>query len=294
MWKIRPATFRRDSCCCRLVTGPMKLEVRTDVSWKPIHQAHAIERVRISIQFQSQVPAPMAEIVGRLFDARRDSLGFSARTETPAHQFVIDQTQAAQAAPRIVMVGWQASRVLHNGNVVEVVGLEPNSLVHEIAEYTRWANQRERYEAVCGELVMKLREGVIPAAITLEYFDRFVFHGPQNLATARGLLVKDIMPLLPDEAAAGAELWHIHRGWFEKAGASRLLVNQNFDIQDGVGPDGAGVRSLALYTKVEKAAHSNPIDMMNFAADLEELHALSRRVLERTLVPQAKKAINLV
>ena len=100
--------------------------------------------------------------------------------------------------------------------------------------------------------------------------------------------------MLPDEAAAGSELWHLHRGWFETAGPSRILVNQNFDIQDGIGPDGAAVRTLALYSKVEKAAHSNPIDLKNFAADLEELHALSRRVLERTLVPQAKKAINLV
>lgn len=294
MWKITPAAIGGTNVVRRPVAGGLNLEVGTDVSWKPIHQAHAIERVRISIQFQGPVPAPMAEIVGSMFDARREALGFNPRTDTPGAQFVFDHTQAAQAAPKVVSVGWQASRVLHNGNVIEVIGLEPNALVHEIAEYTRWPNHLERYTAVCGELITKLREGVIPAALTLEYFDRFVFHGPQNAASAQGLLVKDILPLLPREAADGAELWHIHRGWYEKAGSSRLLVNQNFDVQDGISPTGAAARTLSLYSKVEKAAHSNAIDLKNFASDLEELHSLSRRVLERTLVPTAKKAINLV
>ena len=135
---------------------------------------------------------------------------------------------------------------------------------------------------------------MIPASLSLEYFDRFVFQGPLNEASPKGLLVKDIMPLLPKEAAEGSELWHIHRGWYEKAGSSRLLVNQNFDIQDGISAAGAATRTLSLYSKVEKAAHSNPIDLKNFGSDLEELHALSRLVLERTLVPVAKKAINLV
>ena len=264
------------------------------MNWKPIHQAHAIERVRISIQFQGPVPAPMVEIVGGMFDARREALGFNPRTDTAAAQFVFDHTQVAQAARKVVSAGWQASRLLHNGNVIEVIGLEPSAFVHEIAEYTRWANHLERYSTVCGDLIAKLREGGIPAALALEYFDRFVFHGSLSEASPKGLLVKDILPLLPDEAAKGSELWHIHRGWYERVGSSRLLVNQNFDVQDGISPVGTAIRTLSLYSKVEKAAHSNPIDLKNFAADLEELHALSRRVLERTLVPAAKKAINLV
>lgn len=268
--------------------------LKVAVSWKPFHQGHAIERVRISIQFQGPVPKPMEVIVGKIFDEQAERLGFLPKKDTSAYQVVLDQTMAASASPKVVPnVGWQASRVLHNGNVVEVVGMEPMALTHEIAEYTRWANNLDRYTAVCGDLISKLREGVIPAALTLEYFDRFIFDGPSDQATVKGLLVPQFSALLPDNAAKGSELWHIHRGWFQKLRGSRLLVNQNIEVQDGVSQIGTPVRTLSLYSKVEKAAHSNLIDFSEFVADLGQLHDLSRAVLEKTLVPAAKKAIGL-
>lgn len=266
-------------------------EVST-VTWLPIHPTHAIERTRIVIQFQNPLHHKMVSRLGEQFDQVRKEFGFGARIETQAHMVTLVQADATPVvSPKAV--GWQFNRTTEQGALMEVVVLDPQNFVYESAEYVRWALFADRLSRMTGSMVAELQRDVDVQSVALEYFDRFVFGGTIDQSVPSGLVRNELLCSLPDSATSGSELWHVHRGWFEGEGPNRFLVNQNIDAQQARNPEGKDVRSVVIYTKVERQAQSGNVDLSTLANDLGAMHDVSKRVIRDALIEDAQKRVGL-
>ena len=271
---------------------PKEIEV-SNVAWLPIHPAHAIERTRIVIQFLRPLHHKMVTRLGDQFDQRRQEFGFGARIETQAHMVTLTPAENAPPVVSPKAIGWQFNRTTEQGALMEVLVLDPQSLIYESGEYVRWALFSDRLSRMTGSMVQELQRDVDVQSVALEYFDRFVFDGANGQPVPSSLVRNELLCALPGSATSGRELWHVHRGWFEGEGHQRFLVNQNVDAQQAQNTEGQDVRSVVIYTKVERQAQGGEFDLSTLAADLDAMHDISKRVIRDALVEDAQKRVGL-
>jgi uncharacterized protein (TIGR04255 family) len=235
----------------------------------------------------------MVTRLGDQFDQNRQEFGFGARVETQAHMVTL--TPAGNAAPVVSpkAIGWQFNRTTEQGVLMEVLVLDPQSLIYESGEYVRWALFSDRLSRMTGSMVQELQRDVDVQSVALEYFDRFVFDGASGQPVPSSLIKNELLCALPDSSTSGRELWHVHRGWFEGEGHQRLLVNQNVDAQQTQNTEGQDVRSVVIYTKVERQAQGGEFDLSTLVADLDAMHDVSKKVIRDALVENAQKRVGL-
>lgn len=269
------------------------MRVVTTVSWIPIHPTHAIERIRILIRFASPLPAKMVTRLGDLIESRRQEAGLGPRTEINQKTFRFAVDTSSSPVVDETSFGWQFKRETGSGAVVEAIVLDPQGLLYESAEYVRWGPFADRYTRLTNDIVSKLAGDVNVQAVALEYFDRFVFDGPVLDAHPGTLVKTELADVLPESARSGREFWHIHRGWFEGEEPHRFLVNQNIDAQPAKRPNGQDIRSVAIYTKVERQANGGDVDLSELGADLNVMHDVSIRVIRDALRDDVQRRVGL-
>jgi uncharacterized protein (TIGR04255 family) len=263
------------------------------VNWQPIHPNHAIERTRIAVQFKDALPLRTVLGVGEVFEKTRSDFGFGPRVEVQAHSIVVDLAGQGQQPVAQQSRGWQFRREAAPGAIVEALIFTPEGVVYENVEYVRWAEFWDRASRLILPLVQISAEVTDLRLFSLEYFDRFVFSGAPSMASPSSLISEGMAANLPGTPRSGAELWHLHRGWFETLNGIRVLVNQNIDANDVHNPDGEIKRSVGIYTKIERRNTSEVVDASSISSDLNKMHEISKMVVASVLMPEIRTRIGL-
>lgn len=265
------------------------------LTWKSLHEKHAIERSRIEINFAEPIPPKLVNTFGDQLSNGLISLGFSGRTPRAVTNFVINQVAGGLPQPSAsqAVVGWQFVRTGSTGAPIEAVVLDPQSFVYETTEYVRWDVFLERFETVCRECLTALDAVTSVQKLILDYTDRFFFIGRSPDAEPKQLLRSEIIASLPPSVASGQELWHLHRGWFEGTGTARVLMNQNFDAQQGQDQTGNEIRSVQLYTRSEKHAEFRGLDTEGLHSDLKSMHDRCNAAVKWSLTAKMRTAVGL-
>ena len=264
------------------------------MAWRPLHPHHAIERVKVSLFFTEAAPTMVLSKAAEMFEGRKADLGFGVQTPMQGAMlsFQVSPGQMQPIAMPSQLSGWQFARLSSDGRPLETVQLNGSELTYEVSEYGGWTAFVERLRKVFGSIPEYLGTILSRGVTVLEYADRFIFEGDPSSADVRGLL-SNIVDQLPDEAASGRTLWHVHRGWFTKVGTDNVLVNINLSTQDGQLAEGALLRSLETLTRVElrHPAGIGSVDVLY--ENFEALHGVANSTLGSSISADARKLIGM-
>lgn len=258
------------------------------MGWKPLHPKHAIERVRVVARFQEALPSRFLRKLAADYEGSRLELGFTSKNIRHGSQIALTASRIDVAAPD-AMIGWDWQRLSPANSPMETLFLEGQVLVHEMVEYDRWQHYKDRLEVVGLPVLGDILDVIDLASLTLEYIDRFVFHGEFTEARP-DLLLKNVAETLHQDAASGFEPWHFHRGWFETTDGLRLLINQNIDAQDGRMDNGSLARSVQVLTKTDFRPDKGEFDFASIKSHLDIMHKRSidlfKGILQPGLLPE--------
>lgn len=260
--------------------------------WKPRHEAHAIERVRLLFAFREPIPSKVVTKSSHSTRQQASDLGFDA--VGPAESSIATIKLHAHNAPQ-AEASSQNGFVLRrhqDGTLVEEVGFRDMVYGYMTKTYGRW-------EA----LVARLEETLLPAldnisdiaeldAIKLEYWDSFVFEGdPLEANVSKLLSVVDAA--IPTDVCAGSSAWHSHVGWFEGDEEAPTLINRNIDVVDTSNEEGQNMRSLGIYTLVERRSRSTPLDFQSIRGLINAMHNRSLLLFGESLSEEYRSQIGI-
>jgi len=261
--------------------------------WKPLQPNHAIERVRIVVQFGNELPAKFLRKLAADAEELRLKLGFTSKNLREGRQIIFGPVGVNVEEQPFELIGWDWQKLSPANFPIETLVLENRSLIFETAEYARWTNFIEKFEETALPSLSAITEVVDVSSFSLEYVDRFIYTGDPNSAAASEILEK-IVDQIPTEAAQGKELWHLHRGWFEGINDQKMLVNQNLDMQDGQSVANEVIRSLQIFTKTELRFAQPAFDYNVFKPYLDVMHNRSKELFGTLLKEETKKKIGLI
>lgn len=263
------------------------------MTWATVHSSHAIERVRFELSFSDPLPKKVVESSKRRFVAQSAQLRFGPVQEQLMHRIVIGPTPDVPSPEP--SVGWQSQRLKGPSKIAaEAVVLNPESFVYESTEYRDWRTAKTRFISVCGELIRSLLDVVDLSSFSHDYTDRFVYKGDVNAAKPLEILDAAIAPLLSQDALDGSELWHLHRGWFEKRQNTKYLINQNLDCQEGRDlKNNEAVKSLQIYTKAEMRTGLERVADIGLENIASELHVICNMYFAKILCEDGRKMVRI-
>lgn len=262
------------------------------MTWQPFQPDHAIERVRIIVRLSSPLPVKFVRKLAADGEERRIALGFTSKNLREGHQIKVGPGAVNVDQRPSELLGWDWQKASPSNTPLETLVVERQLLVYENAEYSAWENFISRFEQVAIETLSQIVDLIDISAVSLEYVDRFIFHGDAVMAAPTGVL-QDIAEHLPENAANGKDLWHYHRGWFEDLGGTKILVNQNIDAQDGHTNDGKTVRSVQIFTKTELRVEQSEFDFSRLRDHLDDMHVRSNNLFRATLTEEMRTKVGL-
>ncbi len=116
------------------------------MAWKPLHEAHAIDRVRILVQFDAQLSDKTLARAAGPITATAFDLGFGTVERAGSSVQEINITPGMQAGfpapPRAN--GWVLKRQ-DGQRLVEEAGYRDLVFGYMTSEYSRWENMRSRF-----------------------------------------------------------------------------------------------------------------------------------------------------
>jgi uncharacterized protein (TIGR04255 family) len=256
--------------------------------WKPVHEAHAIERVRLLLSFAEPVPARAIALAGEhvIADHRRWGLDTSERI-SPSQQIMLAPNVTAQPAGNEGYV----FKKLDGENVVEEVGFRAGLLGYMTTTYGRWDTLRSRVEAFFSPAIDRLKGVVDFADVQLEYWDAFLFDGELEMADARDILAsRDVG--IPEYALGPGRFWHNHTGWFEARDDEAFLVNRNIGVASRQ-IDSAQNMSATIYSLVRRRAAEASIESDKIFSIIDIMHKISNTVFGETISGEMRERIGL-
>jgi uncharacterized protein (TIGR04255 family) len=266
------------------------------MSWRPVNTAHAIERVQFVIQFKQMISAKQAAQINASVERLSVETRMAGPTPLQAVRFgfqVMPDGSQKVLNQQSDTPGWQFVRMSSKGVPIEALVFQDNKIIYETTDYRKWDTYRQRLDKVAGEAIGYATNNLDVETVSLEYFDRFLFDGPAELADPR-LLLTNIELFVSGDAASGRTMWHVHRGWFEGSEEGDILINQNceaFDVQ----PPGSGnlVRTVTLLTKAEARATSFRLETMEWNKVIELLHDFSGKYFRKAVQKPVLRAVGI-
>jgi uncharacterized protein (TIGR04255 family) len=256
------------------------------MTWRAIHEAHAIDRVRIMLQFNEALNDKLLQKATVPVADRFRDLGFEsvARAESLMQTILLSGDGGPVQQP--AQNGWVLKRA-----GAEEAGLRDRVFGYLSTEYGRWENLESRFWDIFRDPLSLALESVNLTNIKLEYWDRFVFDGDPADADAK-LLLESIDPAVPVGSIAGATLWHSHAGWFEARDGNPVLINRNFDAIDQ-SIEGELRRVLNVFTLVDLRPQQPVGSIEEVIAILNYLHNRSLLLFGNSIKEQFRDAIGL-
>lgn len=262
------------------------------MTWKPRHEAHAIERVRLLFTFREPIPSRVIAKSSAEIRANPGELGFDevgpAKSSIPTIKL---QGNAALQTEPAAQNGFVMRRN-QDGAVVEEVGFRDLVFGYMTKTYGRWDSLVKRLEEVLLPALDNVTEVAELDAIKLEYWDSFVFDGDPLEADVVELL-GEVDPSIPEAVRKGSSAWHSHVGWFEGSDERPILINRNFDAVDVSNGDGEDRRSLGIYTLVENRSGSKVMEIEEAREIIEIMHNRSLLLFGETLSDEYREKVGI-
>ena len=256
------------------------------MAWRAIHEAHAIDRVRVILQFNEALNDKLLQKAVLPTKEKYRELEFETveRAEGAVQTFVITQDGTPLQPPE--RKGW----VFKRGNTIEEAGFRDSVFGYVSTEYGRWENLEIRFWDIFRDALTVALESVDLTHIKLEYWDRFVFDGDPATADARHLL-EGVDPSVPSASISGVTLWHSHAGWFEERDGTPILINRNFDAIDQI-IEGKTHRVLNILTLVDLRPQG-PMAVSDVTSALNYLHNRALLLFGASIKEDIRRAIGL-
>lgn len=277
---------------------------------KPLHEAHAIQEVRMAIELASPVTS---KVIGEALKLYRSNKWLSdflpGYREPPTFKIGISEgaeselpvTQKGPGEPSSAIF----DRVLPNGTPEWRMMAAKNVVVVTCTQYTRWGE-------VWGNARRMIR-AIMPAyddvkaeisVFGLQFIDKFIWEGEPNAFRPEHLFKRD-SDLLPRAVFSWDETWHTHLGDFQshdQPSPHRRLTNTNIDIQDETSPDEKTTRVAVIRTLFRNLL-SQPLAVgMNICTDdnsgqcdqhMAAMHGACKSILDKLLLQNVTKRISL-
>ena len=130
------------------------VEGRKRMTWRPLHSQHAIERVRLIVQFNEQVPAKVVLKMSDALSALRHETRMVGPTPVQGFGFSMVQAEGGMIPqPQPITNGWQFTRNASNNAPLEAVVFDGMSLTYETTEYQRWDAFKRRTKKVLEQVL---------------------------------------------------------------------------------------------------------------------------------------------
>jgi len=262
------------------------------MTWKPKHEAHAIERVRLLCTFREPLPSKAINRSSSGIIGNASDLGFNSvePAQSSIQKIRIDQGSVPAQEP--------SSRNGHvmkrhkDGQVAEEVGFRDMVYGYMTTTYGRWDSMKKRLDEVFIPALEVAGDLVELKSVKLEYWDSFFFDGDPQAADISNLL-EHANGSIPKDVLKGSSTWHSHAGWFEDGDPYPTLINRNFDMVDQQNNKGQSRRALGIYTLVEKRFSNSSLDMSKFRNLLEEMHNRSLLLFGGALSSEYRKKVGI-
>lgn len=262
------------------------------MAWKPKHETHSIERVRLLFVFREPLPRRVLQRSSSAVTEKFSELGFnsveSAESVIPMLNLNFNTVQKSddKSLSGVVM------RRHEGGTVAEEVGIRDLNYGYMTTAYDRWEGMIQRL----GEVLLPALDVVNDVAeldrIMLEYWNKFFFDGEPSRADVSNLL-GPVDPAIPKDVLNGSSLWHTHAGWFEGQKDFPTLINRNIDIIDNLDENGRVLRELAIHTVVEKRSTNVAFNISSVREEIQDLHDRSSRIVRNTITEDFRRRIGM-
>ncbi len=256
-----------------------------------MHEAHAIERVRVMFQFKEPLPSKL--LSSATLDVVEHAKDYGYNSVTPAESGMT-KIEIRPDATRTTHEPTKKGVVLQrhvDEKVAEEVGFRDTAFGYVTTVYGRWENLMGRLDTVVLPALRKASEAIEFNSVRLEYWDVFRFDGSPDKADITELLER-FDDSVPQEALAGENSWHSHIGWFEGDENSPLLINRNLDALDRTRDDEIQ-RVLGIYTLVERRIGKQPLDVDQIPDILKLMHRRSIVLFGETLTKKYRAMIGI-
>lgn len=262
------------------------------MNWKPLHEAHAIERVRVMFNFAEPLTSKLLSSSTKETIDRADEFGFDA--VEPAESSFKTIRLGKDGVPTVGDAKQNGTVIkrFSEGQLLEEAGFRDSAFGYVTLTYGRWENLRNRIEELFYNALNSVDDAADVESCKLEYWDSFQFEGPLDEADVSEL-VTHYDSAIPESVREGASQWHSHAGWFEPGGFGPVLVNRNIDVVDKVRDDGEKFRALGIHTLVEQRSETKSLPIANFLDYLEMMHRRSLYLFGDTITEPYRKMIGL-
>jgi uncharacterized protein (TIGR04255 family) len=256
--------------------------------WKPVHEAHAIERVRLLLTFAEPIPAKAVARAAEHVTADHRGWGLDTSERiSPSQPIVLGPNFTAQPAGDEGYV----FKKLDGKALIEEVGFRAGSLGYVTSTYGRWETLRTRVESFFSPAIERLKDVVEFCDIKLEFWDAFLFDGESEEGDARDILA-DLDVGIPQSGLGPGRFWHSHTGWFETRADEKFLVNRNIAVAPRVTDDAQSI-SATIYMMVQRRASDGHIALDQTFPTVEKMHKVSNTVFGKTITDDMRDRIAL-
>lgn len=210
--------------------------------FKPLHDAHAIEQLIATIQFEQPISddairaaiAAMAE-AQPLLKGSHDIRGVGFQVG-PGGVFPMAATQSSGPDGHVRFATDDA------GVVMRELRLDRQSLVFRTQAYTRWDRVWSEAQGYFSQVLPLLGDATV-SAFGLHYIDKFVWQGSGESCRPPSLF-KPGSPYITPRSMESQDLWHCHSGQFRAASPeTKRLEVVDIDCVDEVVSSGQGLPS---------------------------------------------------
>ena len=208
----------------------MNSELKSTGHFEPLHDAHAIEQVQISIVLEQPLNTETFASV------RKAAKVFESELPGGAELQFISFGQAplvfTTGPGQMASSGFVMQRSAPNGVIEAELRIERTGIAYRTTLYTRWdaiLTQFGKYlKALIATYVAKTRV----THVTLNYVDKFVWAGDKADCHPK-LMLRENSIYLPPYAYDSPDLWHSHTGAFIPIDSqTKRLLNVNVDHLD--------------------------------------------------------------
>jgi uncharacterized protein (TIGR04255 family) len=270
--------------------------------WKPANGYHAIERATVSILFKEALTQHAQLHAINFLVSKAASLGLS-ETVILAPPLQINVVQSGNAPSPIPQVlgppPGRAVRKTESGRVIEEAILTDGALTFSTFTYKRWADFKDRFEALIPHVLSVVSSTTALAEVRLEYWDRF---DRQSSSEDDAPLTNPRSSLIGSTVRANTGSWHSHVGYFTNLRPNlRTLVNANIDSiasmkhhpQIFSGNVNGQARIYTMASVQHTQGENFFADWATIAGELEKVHHMLKSVLADIIHPEIATAINL-
>ncbi len=275
-------------------------------SFKPVHEAHAIEQLVVTIQFDAPLSDEAIRAVNEVMARFSDDL--PGRNDIRGMGFQIGPNGVMPIASAVSDMPNGVVRYLVDGRGVQVkeLRIDRQNLVFRTLLYTRWDTVWSETQRYFNEILVQLSGSNI-ASYGLTYVDKFIWHGRLE-ACQPLLLLRADSPHVAAKCLKAQDLWHCHSGMFSRASDTvKRLEVVDLDCVDEPDPQfGFGVPAQRIIR-----ISINVVDIFNqpghiprhisgseaveeLSRGFSDLHAVQKRVACDIFSKEASARIGLI